>query len=182
MIFPSLHNPNAVLAFSHCSDEQAETGISEIKKADTAYTRRIFYVRLAMPPRTELRGFAYRKPYGLPFSFLSGYSRPASDPHPLTGIKDGIRFYQKGGNMPKFNHASKASSIQRITLLTAVTGLYVPLIYTITIDTARAETTTAENHHGSGCVFSDSFPINKDIPAVRVCDSHPQAEEVFNVQ
>lgn len=181
MIFPSLHNPNAVLAFSHCSDEQAETGISEIKRQDTAYTRRIFMSGWQCLQELNYGGLLTGSLTACRFPFERLF-QTCKRPHPLTGIKDGIKFYQKGGNMPKFNHANKASSIQRITLSTAVTGLYVPLIYSITIDTARAETTTAENHHGSGCVFSDSFPINKDIPAVPVYAAHPQAKEVFNVQ
>lgn len=70
--------------------------------------------------------------------------------------RDGILEYSGGYTMPKFNHARKAFT-QRITALSASTGLFIPLIYSLIRQTAPAQ-----NSERCDSVVSD-FPKNSTL-------------------
>lgn len=111
---------------NQCSTEQARLETSKIQ-ADNRQTGRIFIVLIVA---FKLSGYCKREAYGLSV-FLNTEFPTRLQPRPLEWKpRDGILEYSGGYLMPKFTHAGKAF-IQRITALTASTGLFIPLIYSI---------------------------------------------------
>lgn len=117
-----------------------------------------------------LTGYCKREAERLIRLLLRGVSNPFTAPTPRmeTERRESIAI---GGNMPKFNRAHEASSIQRISAISAVAELHIPLLYQISINIDPD--TETKDAHGAEFVNSESFPTaftfstrNNSTPAI----------------